>query len=454
MKVVRSVVSLMIVSMLIVPASFAGEIDDLKSMVSELRQDYESKIQMLESKIKQLETTQDQKVVAKVEELREEMQTKIKKGAFNVEYVGRDHNSPVGKGGFMIETPSGNSKVSLGGYMDFEFENFQNTDSTFDQYRYIINVGAQIGERLRFYSEYEIEHGGPGQGGTAEIEQATVDFLINDLVNFRGGALLIPFGRTNLYHDSDLRDLASRPLVARDIIPTTWTETGAGFFGEFEPIIGEYEDLLVNYEVYAINGLSDGFSDTGTRGARGSLETDNNNSKAVVGRVVASPFLGHEVGFSGYWGKYNNLDDNIKGLGIDYLSNWGPLELVGEYARFYIDEPVPAVGRSTDVAKTIEGYRVQANYHFWPKFLNGTFLARSFEDPTFTLVSRYGWARIDDDADANSGTNEEKRYTLGLNYRPVESWVFKLEYQWNETENEALERGDNDGFLWSIAMGF
>ena len=86
--------------------------------------------------------------------------------------------------------------------------------------------------------------------------------------------------------------------------------------------------------------------------------------------------------------------------------------------------------------------------------LSDTFLGRTFEDPVFTLVGRYGWARIDDDADAGTGDNEEERWTLGINYRPVESWVMKLEYQWNETENEALERGNNDGWFWSVAMGF
>ena len=81
-------------------------------------------------------------------------------------------------------------------------------------------------------------------------------------------------------------------------------------------------------------------------------------------------------------------------------------------------------------------------------------LKTGFDDPTFTLIGRYDWARIDDDGDATVGDNEEERWTLGFNYRPVESWVLKLEYQWNRTEVETLERGNNDGFFGSVAIGF
>ena len=439
----------------VVSSSAADEISELKDMVQEMRADYEIKIKTLEDKIGQLEENQSRQVEASVASMREEVKQEIKAESWNAEYVGR-YEGDFKKGGLEIGSSSGFSKVTLGGYMDHEFENFENTNSTFDQHRWVINVGAQIGERLRFFSEFEVEHGGPDAsgGGEAKIEQAYVDYLIEDWVNFRAGAMLAPFGRANIYHDSDLRDLTSRALVSRDIIPTTWTESGVGFFGAAEPIIGSYEDLELNYEVQVVNGLNDGFSSTGMRGARGSLSSDNNNSKAVVGRLVLSPLLGHEVGFSGYWGKYNTLDDAITGGAVDFLSTWGPLSFEGEYAYFDIDEPDFADTGVTDIAENMQGYYLQANYHFWPKFLDRTFLARSFENPTFTLISRYGWAKIDNDSTTGTGDNEEDRYTLGLNYRPVESWVFKLEHQWNQTENAALERGDNNGWLWSVAMGF
>ncbi|MDP6686035.1 MAG: hypothetical protein QGI05_03685, partial [Candidatus Omnitrophota bacterium] len=235
--------------------------------------------------------------------------------------------------------------------------------------------------------------------------------------------------------------------VAKEVIPSTWTEAGAGFHGEFNPVIGGYEDLMLGYEFYVINGL-DGVSDTGL--SKGSLKSDNNNSKAGVARLVISPFVGHELGLSGYRGKYGAGEDNITGGAIDWFSTWGPVEIVGEAAHFKVD------ANSIDtVSNFFTGYYIQGNYRFWPEFLNNTFLGRDFEDPTLTLVARHGWVTIDDDdSDADTIDNEEERFTFGFNYRPVESWVMKFEYQWNNTDGETLQRGSNDGFIASVAMGF
>lgn len=419
----------------------ATEINDLKKEFQQLRQEYEAKIQELQAQVDELAKEQE-KTVVQIEE-------EIDKKFLDVEYVGR-YEGPFQKGGLLIKNPSGFGNVSVGGYMDHEFESFHESTATFDQHRWIINIGAELADRLRFYSEYEIEHGGPNAsgGGEAKVEQAWIDYLITEWLNLRAGAILVPFGRYNLYHDSDLQDLTDRPLVARDIIPTTWTESGVGLYGEFNPVLRDYEDLVLGYEAYVINGLDDGFSDTSLRGARGSIESDNNTAKSLVGRVIVSPALGHEIGLSGYWGIYSNKDD-ITGGAVDWLTTWGSLEVLGEFAYFGVDEP-----SGMNIADYFTGYHIQANYHFWPEFLNDTFLGRNFDEPSFTLVSRYGWAKIDDDSDAGTGDNEERRVTLGLNYRPVESWVFKTEYQWNDTKNERLERGDKHGFMASVAMGF
>jgi len=444
MKVSKAVLALLGIFALAATPVSADEVAELKRMVQQLRNDYESKIQALESKIERLEASQNNKVARLKEEIEEK--------TLNAEYVGR-HNAPVGHGGLVVDSPFGSGNVSLGGYVDMEYKDLDNSDSTFRQHRWIINIGAQATDRIRFNSEFELEYGGPDSAnsdGEAKVEQVYVDYLINDMINVRGGAVLAPFGRYNLYHDSDTQDLTDRPLVARDIIPTTWTEAGFGLFGEFDPIIGSYEGLLINYEVYVVNGLDAGFSDTGLRDGRNSLKTDNNDNKAAVGRLVLSPFLGHEIGLSGYWGEYNSTGDDITGGAVDSFSTFGPFEFVTEYAYFDVEEDNAA----SDVANFFQGGYAQLNYHFWPEFLSDTFLGRGFDDPTLTLVNRYGWANIHDDADAGSGDNEERRTTIGLNYRPKDSFVVKLEYQFNNTDNESLEAGDSEGFVTSFALGF
>lgn len=454
MKFVGITTAVLMIAALGIRPACADEVAELKAMVQQLRNDYESKIQSLEAKIGQLEANQAQKVSDQVARFREEIKQEIKEETLQVDYVGR-HNAPVGAGGLLVKNPFGFGNVSLGGYFDMEYYDREREESTFRQHRWIINIGAQLADRIRFNSEYEIEYGGTNSAaadGEAKVEQAYGDYLINDMINLRAGAILSPFGRYNLYHDSDLQDLTDRPLVARDVIPTTWTEAGYGFFGEFNPAIGSYEDLMVNYEVYAVNGLDAGFSDTGMSGARSSLKTDNNDDKALVGRLAVSPFLGHEAAVNGYAGEYNGKGDAITGIGFDTLNTFGPLALVTEYAYFGVEED-PTL--TSDLANYFQGAYAQMNYHFWPEFLNNTFLGRGFDHPILTLVGRYDWAKIHDDSDAvGSGDNEEDRYTLGLNYRPLESFVVKFEYQFNHTENEALEAGDNNGFVSSVALGF
>ncbi len=438
-----------VASLLAPSTASAATLEELEQRMNKMQAMYEQRIDELESEVSSLKKDQ-----AETRTVVTEQQSTGGLG-LDVEYKGRQQDE-FGKGGLHVRDHSGFGNVSVGGYIDHEFENFENTDSTFDQHRWILNVGAELGDRLRFYSEYEIEHGGPdsaNSGGEAKVEQAWVDFLVKEWINVRFGAVLVPFGRYNLYHDSDLQDLTDRPIVARRVIPTTWAEAGAGFHGTVNPAIGDYEDLLLGYEVYAVNGLEeDTIDDRGFRSAKGGLGSDNNNNKAVVGRFTVSPLAGQEVGISGYHGNYANSGDaDVSGAAVDWFTSYGPVEFLGEYAYFEVDELGTLTSNQPD---SIQGFYAQANYHFWPEFLDDTFLGKSFENPTFTLVGRYGWAEIQDDADANTGDNEEERFTLGFNYRPVESWVLKLEYQWNDAKNETLERGDNDGFMASVAMGF
>ena len=131
---------------------FADDTESLKRQIQELKADYESRIQKLESRIDALTQKQEDRV-AQIEE-------KIEKKLLDVEYVGR-YEGPFQKGGLLIKNPSGFGNVSVGGYADIEFENFKDSNSTFDQARFILNLGAITHERLLFYSEYEIEHGGP-----------------------------------------------------------------------------------------------------------------------------------------------------------------------------------------------------------------------------------------------------------------------------------------------------
>ena len=166
---------------------------------------------------------------------------------------------------------------------------------------------------MKFASELEIEHGIRGAGeNEISLEFAHIDYLINEPFNIRAGILLIPIGKFNLLHDSPLNDLTDRPLVSQFIIPSTMSETGAGFYGTFYP--GRTSKL--DYELYVTTGPCghepDGDprinEESGTKNSRqrkcanSADGLDINNGKAVSGRVAFSPMLGVEVAGSSYYG--------------------------------------------------------------------------------------------------------------------------------------------------------
>src|SRR5712691_10690242 len=254
-------------------------------------------------------------------------------------------------------------KATVGGYMDLQYRLFNSSNSTvvgqpgtgagsstFDQQRFVPFFYADVTDRLKVASELEIEHGirsksNDGSGIEVSLEFATIDYLLREPINFRTGIILLPVGKFNLLHDSPLNDLSDRPLVATAIIPSTLSEAGAGFYGTFSPTRLsklDYEPYVTQgFSGYRTNGTPVITADAGLRDARQRVSTvddglDNNNGKAVVGRVAFSPILGVEIGGSGYFGSYDPASKRPLSIwAADWTFQRGPFELIGEAAWVY-----------------------------------------------------------------------------------------------------------------------
>ncbi len=361
----------------------------------------------------------------------------------------------------------------LGGYMDFMFRADENDgDNGFDQTRFIPFIYSDISDRVKLASEIEFEHGGISEetDGEVKLEFATIDFLITDWLNWRGGLLLSPLGKYNLVHDSPLQDLTDRPMVDRLIIPTTLTDVGMGFFGSAYPS----ELSKLDYEIYVTNGVfhgldADGTShfelDNGIRETRNDEPFDNyNQSPAVVGRVTFSPFIGLEFGGSVHTSRYDENNENQLTISaLDFAYQKGPFEFVGEGAYAFIEtddfarSPKDLDGDGVidmdGVADSMWGYYTEARYHFMPSCLK-SWAPRIFTDnSTFTGVLR--WEQVQTSAIEAAGRENwlRNRITPGLNYRYTEDTVFKLDYQIN-MEDKDLADTANNAFLFSVATYF
>lgn len=346
--------------------------------------------------------------------------------------------------------------AALGGYVDLEFaRDFDARTTTFTQHRLIPFVFAEISERLHFGTEIELEYGGPQsptRDGEVKVEFAAFDVMLSEAVNFRAGALLSPLGKFNLIHDSPVNDLTDRPLVANRIIPTTLTEAGAGFFGRLYPSSG----TVLTYEAYVVNGFNNAVLSYGVnagtgaitpamnvRSARGSMRTDNNAAKSLVGRVAFSPLLGVELGASAHTGRYGDAGDGrLTVAALDGIVARGRWELLGELAMASLDVDrageLPRARAAYLAARTDtagfgaafaaaafttaqRGAYLQFNYHFGQGAVGG------FPNSTFTGVVRGEHLDLDADRDGNV----QRRLSVGLNWRPLEQSAIKLDYQWN-----------------------
>ena len=347
---------------------------------------------------------------------------------------------------------SSSRRASIGGYTEahfrYEREEGITEELTFVPKRFNIFTFASISERFSTSAELEFEE------GTEEIllEFGILDFEVHEMFTFRGGMLLTPLGKFNLAHDSPANKMTDRPLVSTQIISTTLSEPGMGFYGALYPSARS----RLTYELYAVNGFNADIieeSPEGTRIAQGKRNVeDNNNSPAFTGRVAVSPLPEGEVGISWHTGKYNKTSE--EGLKIDEGRNLTILaidgefrrgdryEVLGEYARSWIDLPTSLMG--TIFSERQQGLYIQGS----ADFLRGAFqsLPRSF----FAGVARYGLV----DFDTKLKGDTHKRLTLGLNFRPTEDSVFKLDYQYNWVRDRLDVRVTSAAVLFSTATYF
>ena len=373
----------------------------------------------------------------------------------------------------------------VGGYMDHElrFDAGSQTKKTFDQHRLIPFIYSDVSDRVKFATEIEFEHGGPdttggvsGGKGELKVEFATIDFLMTDWLNYRGGIILSPLGKFNLVHDSPLQDLTDRPMVSTFILPSTLFESGMGFFGTFYPT----EMSKLDYEIYAVNGFQSISGNTSVlspatsvteieqfiKQSRGSQKQDNNTNFAIVGRVAYSPFLGLELGASWHTGNIDDRNENRMTIkAFDWTYQKGPFELVGEYGHASINREglLDNGSQKSDVmAGDMWGYYIEPRYHFMPQFLKDIAPTIFKDDSTFTAVLR--WGQIDVNSPTNvaiEGDVRRTRLTPGFNFRYTEDTVFKMEYQFNEEHGRRINAGNprgteqsNDSFVFSVATYF
>ena len=199
----------------------------------------------------------------------------------------------------------GKKGVSIGGYGEFLYDNFatlrqdglpSGLRSHADLLRAVLYVGYKFDDRWVVNTELEVEHAvtASDKGGEVEIEFAYLDYMASKKLRARAGLVLVPMGLINEMHEPPTFLGARRPEVEEFLIPTTWREIGAGFYGD----AGRF-----SYRFYGVNGLnSKGYTAEGIREGRQEGSEALAVNWAATGRVDWTPAAGAVVGASFFSG--------------------------------------------------------------------------------------------------------------------------------------------------------
>ena len=100
----------------------------------------------------------------------------------------------------MGSTSSMGFKTSLGGYGELHFNGGK--EDKIDYHRFVLFIGHEFNSKMRFFSEFELEHSlaGEGKPGEVELEQAFVEFDLNERTTSSVGLQLVPVGILNETH--------------------------------------------------------------------------------------------------------------------------------------------------------------------------------------------------------------------------------------------------------------
>ncbi len=308
-----------------------------------------------------------------------------------------------------------------------------------DLRRTILFFGYNFTEHIRYFSEIEWERPftSNDKNGEIAVEQMIIDFTIRRWFNVRAGMTIVPVDLVNLYHEPSTFNGVERPDVDTFIIPSTWKQLVAGFYGA----LGD-----LRYQVYVTPGLrAEGFSAaTGIRGGvQGNLPKVYD--LGVTGRLDWAPLLGSNLGLSGFFAPASQGDPNLGDItvtigALDARFNRAGILLRGQISYIYIGgvEPLnrtlfrisPAAG---PVARQLIGGYVEGGYD----------VLRSLRLRSGTqLVAFFRYDRTDTQLDVPAAAFglprqpgfDRSGYVTGLTFKPIFEIAVKVDYTYRHTE--------------------
>ncbi|MDC0909288.1 porin [Flavobacteriales bacterium] len=353
---------------------------------------------------------------------------------------------------------AGNSGLHIGGYgqVDFNLNERKgtiNNNGKLDVHRLVTFFGYNFNDKVSFVSEVEFEH-----VSEVYVEQAFLDYKINNNFSVNAGLMLIPMGIQNLYHEPPTFNGVERTNVDKYIIPTTWREMGVGVSGRSIEHSINYQAMLVN----GFNGYDDGGVFSGKSGLRSGRQKGAESYITYPdfsGRVSYYGNPGLNLGFSAYLGDteskaYDGLDLSddiavssadstivgIQMIGIDARYIKGSVQFTGQYVIAELsntDQYNEYTGK--DLGSKLTGYYYEIGYNLMDGIIP-SISSNNEELIAFARYENYNTHAETEGISINDAYNRTE-ITLGLGFKVAKGAVFKADYQIKSNSSSDYETG-------------
>ncbi len=341
------------------------------------------------------------------------------------------------QGGNAGGAASGSGKTTIGGYGELHYNNLNGRESEgdleeIDFHRFVMFFGHEFNDRLRFFSEVELEHSlaGDDQPGGVELEQAYIEYDVNQNVTARGGVMLLPVGIINETHEPPTFYGVERNNVESVIIPATWLAGGAGFSLKL-PNAGLSWDTMVHEGLAVPTSGDNAFR---IRSGRQKTAEASASDLAVTTRVKYTGVPGLEVAASL---QYQDDISQVQGDGLDR-------------GLLFTTHAVLNRGR----------YGLRALYAIWD--LSGAAVEAADDDrqtgwyiePSYKISNQWGVFARYEDVEGAGDSDEFTEKVVGVNYWPHPNVVLKADIRARDHDLDSREASDFDGFDLGVGYQF
>ena len=327
-------------------------------------------------------------------------------------------------------------KTSVGGYGELHYNNYLDSDDGTDEidfHRFVLFFGHEFTDDIRLFTELELEHSlsGDGKPGEVELEQAFIEFDLNDRHQAQAGLFLLPVGLLNEHHEPNTFFGVERNPVEKNIIPTTWWEAGVAAKGELGEGFGYFAGLHSG-----LNTPTSGSSAFKIRSGRQKVAEAIAENGAVTAGLSYSGVPGLKLGLTGQYQSdvtQDTFTESVSATMMEAHADYkhGPWGLRALYARWDLDGDAPkALGRDEQY-----GFYIEPSYTF----------DTSIGD--VGLFTRYNqWDNEAGNGTLSAGDNEQ--WDVGLNFWPHEHVVLKADLAF-------LEEADGDeAEILNLGVGY